>query len=102
MKVEIISRKENPLLVRKEIVFEVQNPSTPSRMDARNEVAALLKVVPERIYILKLKTRSGTQKTVGRAHIYDTVERAQRVEEKYIIARNNPVKEEKEEKKEEG
>jgi ribosomal protein S24E len=102
MKIEIISRKENPLLARREVGFEVQNPSTPSRMDARNEVATLLKVTPERVYILELRTRSGTQRTVGRAHIYDTVERAQRVEERYIIARNTPVKEEKEEKEEEG
>jgi len=98
MKTELISRRENPLLARKEIEFRVQNPSTPSRGDARNQIAALLKVDPERIYILKLQTRSGTQTTVGRAHVYDTVERAQRVEKRHIMARNNPLKgEEKEE-----
>jgi len=98
MKTEVISRRENPLLARKEIEFKVQTSSTPSRVDARNQIAALLKVDPERIYILKLQTRSGTQTTVGRAHVYDTVERAQRVEKRHIIARNNPPKgEEKEE-----
>jgi ribosomal protein S24E len=102
MKIEIISRKENPLLARREVDFEVQDPSTPNRMDARNQIATLLKVTPERVYILKLKTRNGTQRTVGRAHIYDTVERAQRVEKRHIIARNNPVKEEKEEREEVG
>jgi ribosomal protein S24E len=101
MKIELISRKENPLLARKEVDFEVQDPSTPSRAEARNQIAALLKVAPDRVYILKLQTRSGTQKTLGRAHVYDSAERAQHIEERYIITRNNPPKEEKEEKKEE-
>jgi len=102
MKVELTSTKKNPLLVRREINFEVRQPSTPSRLDTRNQIADILKVEPERVYILKLETRTGTQITVGRAHVYDAVKRAQLVQESHIIARNNPSKKEgqKEEKEE--
>jgi len=102
MKVELTSTKKNPLLARREINFEIRQPSTPSRLDTRNQIAELLKVEPERVYILKLETRTGTQTTVGKAHVYDTLERAQLVEESHIIARNNPSKKEgeKEEKEE--
>ena len=82
------STKVNPLLRRSEIDFEVQQPSTPSRADARREVAAQLGVKTERVYIVKLQTKTGTHRTVGRAHVYDTFERARLVERRHIIERN--------------
>jgi len=94
MKIELISTKKNPLLARMETDFKVEQPSTPTRLDARNQIAELFKVDPDRVYILKLETRTGTQTTIGKAHVYDTLERAQLVEDSHIIARNNPSKKE--------
>lgn len=95
MKIELISTKMNPLLGRREVAFEIQQPSTPSRVDTRKEIAAQMKVDLERVYIVKLETKTGTQKTVGRAHVYDTVERALLVERDHIMERNKlPVRKE--------
>jgi len=101
IKVKLISTKRNPLLARREIDFEIQQPSTPSRLDTRNLIAEQLKVDPERVYILRLETQTGTQTTIGRSHVYDADERAQLIEESHIIARNNPSRKEEKEDREE-
>ena len=94
MKIELISTKMNPLLGRREVDFEIQESSTPSRVDTRKEIAAQMKVDLERVYLVKLETKTGTQKTVGRAHVYDKVDRARLVEREHILERNKlPIKE---------
>ncbi|RLI32185.1 30S ribosomal protein S24e, partial [Candidatus Bathyarchaeota archaeon] len=88
MKITVISTKDNPLLGRREIDFEIQHPSTPRRVDVRKEMAAQMGVDVEKVYIVKLETKTGSHRTLGRAHIYDTVERALLVEREHIVERN--------------
>lgn len=99
MNLEVVSTKVNPLLARREIAFEIEQPSTPNRRDVTQELSGLMKVKTDQVCIIRLQTYSGSQKTRGRAHIYDTAAQARLVEPKYMMQRNNKVKEEK--KKEE-
>ncbi len=78
------------MIGRREVTFEVEEPSTPNRSDMRREIAVMLKVDLERVWIRRLETKSGTKKTVGLAHVYDDAARVIQFEPKYIIKRNQP------------
>jgi len=102
MKVKIVSKKHNPLLKRKEVVFEVEHTDTrgtPPRLEVRKELAAKLKTKLDLVYIRKVETKTGTMIAVGEANAYDSIEQAKLLEPKHIVARNAPP--EKAEKKEE-
>ena len=107
MEVSIISRKENPLLEREELIFLVNHESkgTPSREEIKNKLAAILNVDTERLFIKKIESEYGITRSKGNARIYKSLERALLVEPKHIVKRNIgelPAKEEKsKEKKEE-
>lgn len=91
MKIAIRSRKQNPLLKRREVVFEVdhrETGSTPPRLEVRKELTTVLKSELELVYVKRLETRTGTMVAVGEANVYDNVADAKLVEPKYIIARN--------------
>ena len=102
MKIKVTSEKHNPLLKRREVVFEVdhkQAGSTPPRLQVRKELASLLKSDLGLVYVKRLETRTGTMVAVGEANAYDSVEDAKLVEPGYVIARNVPsVTPEKEER----
>jgi len=103
MEIRIISQKENPLLKRREVDFQVeheQTGSTPPRLEVRKAVADALKMNADLVFLKKLKTKTGTQKAVGVANVYDSVEQANIIEPKYIIKRNVPSEKPKEEGKE--
>jgi small subunit ribosomal protein S24e len=103
MELKIIDEYQNILLKRKEITFEVnhsQTKSTPSRVELRNKLAEMLKTKPELIYVKRVETKTGTMRATGKANAYDSVEQAKRVEPKYIVVRNTPAAEKKEEKPE--
>lgn len=97
MDIEIIHEKENLLLDRKEITFNISNTgATPSRETVKNRLVALLNSQYDLVMIDKLATEYGTQNTIGYAKVYSNAERAQQIENKYILERNKskPVKEE--------
>ncbi len=103
MELKIIDERKNVLLKRREITFEVnhsQTKSTPSRVELRNKLAEVLKTKPELVYIKHVETKTGTMLAAGKANAYDSAEQARRVEPKYIVARNTPESEKKEEKAE--
>lgn len=106
MKVKILSEKENPLLKRKEIVFEVNHQETggtPPRMEVKKALADLLNVDQNLVFIKRFETKTGTLIAQGRANIYPALEQAKKIEPKYLIQRNlppQPPEEKKEEKKE--
>ena len=102
MKIKVTSKKRNPLLKRREVVFEVdhrQAGGTPPRLQVRKELASLMKSDLDLVYVKRLETRTGTMVAIGAANAYDRVEDAKLVEPKYVIARNVPsVTPEEEEK----
>lgn len=106
MEVEIISKKENPIIGRMELNFKVSHPKevTPKRKDVRDEIATQLKVQKDRVVIDNMKPEFGKPETLGYAKIYKTKDDAVRVESEAVLKRNNlfEQKKEKGEEKKEG
>jgi small subunit ribosomal protein S24e len=103
MEVKILSENENPLLKRREVIFQVkhdQTGSTPSRLEVKNAIAKILKTNVNLVFIKKLETKTGTRKSVGLANVYDSLEHAKLIEPEYIVKRNMPPEKPKEEGKE--
>ena len=105
MELEIISKKENPLLDRVEVNFKVTHlkENTPKRKDIRDVIAEELSVPKDRIVIDHMNTEFGKPETMGYAKVYKKKEAAQQIETKAVLKRNNLYegKKDKDEKKEE-
>jgi len=102
LQVKILSQKYNPLLKRKEVVFEVdhsQEGQTTSRLELRNSLAGLLKTKVDLVHVERVETKTGTMIAVGEANAYDTLEQAKTVEREHIIARDMPSEKKAEEEK---
>jgi len=102
MEIKIVSEKENPLLKRKEVYFQVehsQTGNTPPRLEVRKAVATALKKNADLIFVKKIETKTGTRTAVGLANVYDSIEQAKLIEPKYIVKRNVPPEKPKEEEK---
>jgi len=102
MQVKIIAQKYNPLLKRKEILFEVRHEKTggtPPRAEIRTKLASMLKVKLEQVYVRRVETKTGTMIAVGEANAYDEVDQAMLIEPRYVIERNAPKKKAEEEEK---
>jgi small subunit ribosomal protein S24e len=103
MKVKIVSKEQNPLLKRSEVAFSIEHDKdggTPTRGEVRNQLAQMLKINLELVYVKQLETKTGTSVAVGEANAYESVEQAKLVEPKHIIARNTPKEKPKEEPEE--
>ena len=99
MEIKIISKKENPLLKRKEVDFRIEQDlkgTTPRRLEVKKALAAKLKIGEEMVFIKRIRTLTGTSTAVGVANAYETVEQAKFIEPKYIRKRNSPPEEPKE------
>ena len=91
MKVNIISKEQNPLLKRKEVAFSVdhtQDGGTPSRIEVTKQLASLLKTKPELVYVKNMETKTGQMVAIGEANVYDSIEQGKLVEPKHVISRN--------------
>jgi len=102
MEVKIVSEKENPLLKRREVYFQVehsQTGNTPPRLEVRKAVAAALKKDVDLVFVKKLETKTGMRTAVGVANVYDFIEQAKLIEPEYIIKRNLLLEKPKEEEK---
>jgi small subunit ribosomal protein S24e len=105
MEVEVISKKDNPVIGRMEVDFKVSHPKevTPKRKEVRDEIAALLDVQKDRIVIDHMKSEFGKPETMGYAKVYKNKKDAQNTETIAVLKRNNlyeAKKETVEEKKE--
>ena len=106
MELEIIEKRENPLLNRTEVKFRVkhQGEKTPERELVKSDLAEMLKVNKSVVIIDYIRPSFGMAISSGYAKIYKSIEDAKKIEPSYIIKRNKlgEVKEEKtEEVKEE-
>lgn len=93
MKIKIMTKKQNPLLKRTEVAFEVEpeeTGGTPSRLEVRKNLAETLKANLELVYIKKVGTRTGANTALGEANVYESVEQAKLMEPDHIITRNTP------------
>lgn len=101
MEIRVVERKENPLVGREEIRFEVLHPgeATPSRQAVRSQLASLLGAEEDLLVILRLRTHQGSSTTLGLAHLYRSPEVLSKFAPKHLLQRG--VKKEEGEKKEE-
>ena len=90
MKLIKTSENDNTLLGRKEVTFIInhQTLGTPTLVKVREAVASLYSVNIELVYIIQIKSLTGTTRTQGQAEIYDSLEVVQALVPKHIHNRN--------------
>jgi small subunit ribosomal protein S24e len=101
MEIKVLSEKQNPMLKRKEVSFQVeheQTGTTPSRPEIRKAVASATKTDVNVVFVKKFETKTGTHTAFGTANIYVTIEQAKLIEPEYIVKRNIPDEKDKETK----
>ena len=87
----------NPLLKRKEVYVEVDHDEqgSPSRTELRKAIAAKYSTKLENVYVVDVRTKTGTQSAVCEIQVYDDPETAKRAVPKHIQYRNLPPEERK-------
>jgi small subunit ribosomal protein S24e len=105
MKVEITSKKSNPLLSREEIDFKVTEINvTPKIADLKAKISSMIESEAESTVITEIKQNFGSKDCIGKARAYKTKEKMKEIELEYIIGRNfsednERIKKAKEQKK---
>lgn len=82
----------NQVLKRREVAFFTEHgiAATPKLYDVRKQLATRYGANEDLVFVRRLRTLAGTNRAVGEAEIYDSVEDARSLVPKYIIARNLP------------
>jgi small subunit ribosomal protein S24e len=105
MKIEITSKKTNPLLEREEIEFKVKDVNaTPKIQELRTKIASLIEANSETTVIREISQKFGRKEIKGKAACYKQKEKMKEIELEYVLGRNFPeekerIKKAKEEKK---
>src|SRR5919204_412950 len=102
MQLEVLGRKENPLLKRTEVRFKAIHKAepTPTRDALRAFLAKELKATKDIVVIDSQASTFGRYETHGYAKVYKSKEEALAVERKHILVRNKLIEPEVEERKE--
>ncbi len=102
MELQVVAKKENPLLKRVEITFKAVHKAegTPTRDAIRSELAKQLKASKEAVVVDRSVSPFGRFETVGYAKVYKSKEEALAVERSHILVRNKLKEPEVKEKKE--
>ena len=84
--------KYNSALKRRELVFFIDHvlSGTPRLYDVKKIIAQEYNTNEEKIYVLKLETLTGTNRTTVIAEIYDQKERGETLVAEHIKKRNLP------------
>ena len=100
MQLEVIKRKENPLLKRIEVRFKATHKAepTPTRDALRAFLAKELNATKDIVVIDSQASTFGRYETVGYAKVYKSKDEALAVERKHILVRNKLVEPEVKEK----
>ncbi|MCK9322691.1 MAG: 30S ribosomal protein S24e [Candidatus Methanomethylophilaceae archaeon] len=90
MKMEIVSKKENPLQQRVEIEFTLEHlgESTPVRNAVAEEIAKKFKTKRECVVVDTIESVYGIGKSKGYAKVYDSKKCALAIENEYLLKRN--------------
>ena len=105
MEIELLEKKDHPLLSRVEITFKIKHPneSTPKRGEIREVLAEQMNVKKGCVIIDNMKAEFGRTETIGFAKIYSSDKDAKEYEREHILVRNKltSAKKEKTEPKKE-
>jgi len=90
MELEIVSKRENPLLKRTEVRFKVLHPKemTPARGALRDQLAKVLNATRDIVVVDFTRSEFGQSSSHGYAKVYKSKEDAEKVERKHILVRN--------------
>jgi small subunit ribosomal protein S24e len=101
VQLEVLARKENPLLKRTEVRFKAVHKAepTPTRDALRAFLAKELKATKDIVVIDSQASTFGRYETQGYAKVYKSKEEALAVERKHILVRNKLIEPEVKEKK---
>lgn len=104
MDIEIVSKNDNALLKRKDIIFKVLHPKekTPQRSVIRDKLAGIVGTPREGVIITRMRSHFGTSSTEGQAKCYGSADDAKKTEPQFLLKRHGLVEAKKDEKKEEG
>ncbi len=102
MELQVVTKKENPLLKRVEVTFKAihKAEATPTRDAIRAELAKQLKAGKDAVVVDRSVSSFGRFETTGYAKIYKSKEEALAVERSHILVRNKLKEAEVKEKKE--
>lgn len=91
MELEIVSKKDNPLLDRVELEVLVHHSGepTPKRSEVREQVAAAVNAKKDQVLVDHMESTFGTGLTRGYVKVYKTKEAAMAIEREPLIKRNN-------------
>jgi len=100
MQLEVLQRKENPLLKRTEVTFKATHKAepTPTRDTLRAFLAKELNATKDIVVIDSQASTFGRYETVGYAKVYKSKDEALAVERKHILVRNKLIAPEVKEK----
>ncbi|WNY24534.1 30S ribosomal protein S24e [Methanolapillus millepedarum] len=89
MEITIVKDHPNKLLNRRELDFVIKYEGpTPSRIDVRQKLAALLNTDLDLTLVHKMESVFGLQEVHGYAKVYESADRMKQVEREYMIKRN--------------
>lgn len=90
MELQVLARRENPLLRRVEVTFKAihKAEATPTRDSLRSELAKQMKASKDAVIVDHSASSFGRYETVGYAKIYSSKEQALAVERGHILVRN--------------
>ena len=97
MELKILEKKQNALLNRTEVDFNLEHPNeqTPKREVVRDMISKELKVKKEVVVIDKIRPEFGRGVSRGYAKIYTSKEIAQKTERPHQLKRNKLFEEKK-------
>ncbi len=98
MEIKVTEMKENKLLGRKEIYFDVlhEGEPTPSREAVKGKLVAMLDLDPETVVVQYIRSYFGSHVSKGYAKAYESKERLQYIEPEYVLLRNGLIQKEEE------
>jgi small subunit ribosomal protein S24e len=102
MDVQVLTKRENPLLKRTEIAFKVIHKAepTPTRDTIRGELAKQLQAAKDHVIVDSARSSFGRFETIGYAKVYKSKDDALAIERPHILVRNKLKEPEAKEKKE--
>jgi len=91
VEIKKLSEAYNALFERKELSFYVDHPSSgsPQLDEVKKTLATVNNTAEDRVFVIKLKTKTGTNRTYGMAEIYGSSDIAEKVVPIYIQIRNS-------------
>jgi len=98
MEIKVTEIRENKLLGRKEIYFDVihEGEATPSRKDVKGKLVAMLDLNPETVVVQYVRSHFGSRVSKGYAKAYESRERMLYIEPEYVLVRDGIITKEEE------